>query len=432
MITIQYTRLHQSSKMGDSVNDVPLSTDKTKEEVINEIIQLRKNIKQKHRALKRDILESEELWENKLKPISEPLKLLVEEGRTSDPDHNLVSQKDEPIPTTMRKRKLVGLSDTLPPKRYVLNPSQGVKRKQKINHPLQPEYESDYDYGNDHENESNPKRLASHHSNMDTSEVENIDDEMITEPINVQTPNREEIYESPGTGEELIKTPQGKKLAKEFIYKNFKGRIARDYFLKLIQGGKNIDYNYGVRVEGDSWMIGSKEIEIDDNDLIIDGTRYKGTPGLYELIFMNIPNEYIYTEEDLNVYSDILRRTNAHRTNYSNMGRVKSNRGKKYTNIISQIANRISNPTHQSRQDMDTYSDILSRAVTGSGILLTNAKPKYVYYDDPNEIVDRLRILLASQQAGNNAHEDEINSIMEELNEIKPVLTSQINNIESQ
>jgi hypothetical protein len=425
MITIQYPCSHRSMKMGDSATDA--STDKTKEEVVNEIIQLRKNIKQKHRALKRDILESEELWENKLKPISEPLKLLVEEGRTPDLDKNPVIY--EPIPPANRKRKLVGLSDTLPPKRYISNPSQGVKRKQKINHPLQPEYESDYDYGNDYENESNPKRLASHHSKMDTSEVESADDEMVTEPIHVHTPHREVIHESPGTGEELIKTPQGKKLAKEFIDKNFKGKIARDYFLKLIQGGKNIDYNYGVRVERDSWMIGSKELEIDDNDLIIDGTRYKGTPGLYELIFMNKPNDYIYTEEDLNVYSEILRLTNAHRVNYSNLGRVKSNKGNKYRNIISQIANRNSNPTHQ---DMTTYSDMLSRAVTGSGILLTNAKPKYVYYDDPNEIVDRLRILLASQQAGNNAHEDEINSIMEELNEIKPVLSKQIHDVETQ
>lgn len=211
--------------------------------------------------------------------------------------------------------------------------------------------------------------------------------------------------------------------------KNFKGKIAKDYFLKLIQGGKNIDYNYGVRVEGDSWMIGNKVIDIDNNDLIIDGMRYKGTAGLYELIFMNIPNEYIYTEEDLDAYAQILRMTNVHRTNYSSLGRVKSNRGIKYKTIISQLINRNVNPEPQIQQDMMTFPDILNRAVSGSGILLTNAQPKYIYYDDPNEIVDRLRTLLASQQAGNTAHTDEINSIMEELYELKPILSKQIANV---
>ena len=41
----------------------------------------------------------------------------------------------------------------------------------------------------------------------------------------------------------------------------------------------------------------------------------------------------------------------------------------------------------------------------------------YVYWDDPNELVDRLRLLVAEQEAGNNFHANEINSIIEELRE---------------
>lgn len=41
----------------------------------------------------------------------------------------------------------------------------------------------------------------------------------------------------------------------------------------------------------------------------------------------------------------------------------------------------------------------------------------YVHWDDPNELVDRLRLILASQAAGNNSHTNEINSIIEELRE---------------
>lgn len=39
----------------------------------------------------------------------------------------------------------------------------------------------------------------------------------------------------------------------------------------------------------------------------------------------------------------------------------------------------------------------------------------YQYWDDPNELCDRLRLLLASKTAGNSNHEQEINSIIQEL-----------------
>ena len=41
------------------------------------------------------------------------------------------------------------------------------------------------------------------------------------------------------------------------------------------------------------------------------------------------------------------------------------------------------------------------------------------YWDDPNELVDRLRLLIAERSAGNNNHDNEIHSIIEELREAK-------------
>ena len=40
-----------------------------------------------------------------------------------------------------------------------------------------------------------------------------------------------------------------------------------------------------------------------------------------------------------------------------------------------------------------------------------------IYWDDPKELVDRLRLLLASQAAGNPSYTNEIISIIEELRE---------------
>lgn len=43
---------------------------------------------------------------------------------------------------------------------------------------------------------------------------------------------------------------------------------------------------------------------------------------------------------------------------------------------------------------------------------------KYEYFDDPNELCERLRLLTASRAAGNTNHAQEINSILEELREL--------------
>lgn len=54
----------------------------------------------------------------------------------------------------------------------------------------------------------------------------------------------------------------------------------------------------------------------------------------------------------------------------------------------------------------------------GSGLPILNTKkyPDFVYWDDSNELVHRLKILVASKDAGNNAsHNNETISIIEEL-----------------
>jgi len=50
-------------------------------------------------------------------------------------------------------------------------------------------------------------------------------------------------------------------------------------------------------------------------------------------------------------------------------------------------------------------------------MILNNNAIDYVHWDDSNEQVNRLRLLDASHRAGNNAHDNEILSIIEELRE---------------
>ena len=45
-----------------------------------------------------------------------------------------------------------------------------------------------------------------------------------------------------------------------------------------------------------------------------------------------------------------------------------------------------------------------------------------VYWDNPNELVDRLRLLMAEKQSGNETHTNEIFSIISELGEASYIL----------
>lgn len=46
----------------------------------------------------------------------------------------------------------------------------------------------------------------------------------------------------------------------------------------------------------------------------------------------------------------------------------------------------------------------------------------YEYFDDPNELCDRLKLLVASKKAGNSNHDQEINSIIQELRELNIIV----------
>ena len=45
----------------------------------------------------------------------------------------------------------------------------------------------------------------------------------------------------------------------------------------------------------------------------------------------------------------------------------------------------------------------------------------YMFWNDPNKLVDRLRSLVAEKSAGNNNHDNEILAIIEELRETKVI-----------
>ena len=116
-----------------------------------------------------------------------------------------------------------------------------------------------------------------------------------------------------------------------------------------------------------------------------------------ELIFKKIPEMRDYTEEDLDTYNSILKATNVHRRNYSKHGQLRYGNSYKYKSIIRPLVTKHKGLGLQWKEH---HPDV---------------KQDYIYWNDPNDLVNRLRLLIASRAAGNNNHTQEIEEIIQEL-----------------
>ena len=62
------------------------------------------------------------------------------------------------------------------------------------------------------------------------------------------------------------------------------GPLAEEFLQKYIDPRKRTDATFGIRYESGIPMIGNKEIKIDGDDIIVDGSRYHGTSGVWSLV----------------------------------------------------------------------------------------------------------------------------------------------------
>lgn len=81
--------------------------------------------------------------------------------------------------------------------------------------------------------------------------------------------------------------------------------------------------------------LGKSRLEIDGIDIMFDGKRYKGTRGLYELIFKSHPDKY--DENDLSQYYDILQQTNVHRRNFNGTQQMRGSTAYKWVEVIRPV-----------------------------------------------------------------------------------------------
>jgi hypothetical protein len=236
--------------------------------------------------------------------------------------------------------------------------------------------------------------------NADEREDTTVKDEPLDEPMEYDSPDSED--ESPP---EAVKASPLADLTtspttSEYVQEYFKNPVTQDYmtmFMKDVSKKNIIDYTYGPRYENDTLMVGSQTLDFDKNgNIIIGGDNYGTSEGLYELLFKRVPNKNLYNDNDLNTYKSILLATNAHREGYDQNRRIKANKSTKYLRIIRSLF-----PT-----------------IRGRGMHWKKLEERdIIHWDDPNELIDRLRHITMSTETGNRVHSNEIFSIIEELRE---------------
>ena len=155
------------------------------------------------------------------------------------------------------------------------------------------------------------------------------------------------------------------------------------------------DKTYGIyKKEGLSY-IGNKQVTIADN-IMVEGEVFKGTPGLWELITSRRSNDNDYTIKDYENYSRLMIKTNSlYRDNDPKTSHPKSSKSEKWNNLLSPIW--FKEKEHKKRFE----------AYEGKGVI--------VIPSDPNALLVRLDLLLASQEAGHTGVKNELVSICDEL-----------------
>ena len=196
------------------------------------------------------------------------------------------------------------------------------------------------------------------------------------------------------------------------------GPIATDALIKLASK-KGIDKSFGLTVKNKKLHIGDKPITIKDNNIIIDGEEYTGTPGLWELIISQEPQEGKYTEDDYLNYINLLVQTNTiYQGNNPNQNRAKSSGGDKWNKLISPVWEHIresKKPLKRKKRQQDP--------INGDGLKILPS--------DPNALINRFDLLFSSKKAGHTGVRNEIVSILDELKRQRVLKTNEYKKLNS-
>ena len=118
------------------------------------------------------------------------------------------------------------------------------------------------------------------------------------------------------------------------------GALASPYVSPYLYESKRrgLDTEYGIRREGDGFMIGDSRVGVDrDGNIHIKNVEFPATKGLWELLTRKNVNKKSITTDDLKQYKTILELTNAHLEGFRPDGNIRTSRGHKFRDVISRL-----------------------------------------------------------------------------------------------
>ena len=192
------------------------------------------------------------------------------------------------------------------------------------------------------------------------------------------------------------------------------GPIARKYIQSNLGRATT---KAGLYSEDDNLKIGYRPVKIENDDIIIDDERFKGTVGLWELITSkDIPDISEYGAEDLAGYITIMHITKA--TYDKNNKRVGGN--DKMNKLIkplvkaleedksgNKLITKINKHFGFEEEEYEVPASIPLTPTKGTGLKILPS--------DPNALIDRFDLLFSSKKAGHTGVRNEIVSILDEL-----------------
>ena len=192
------------------------------------------------------------------------------------------------------------------------------------------------------------------------------------------------------------------------------GPIARKYIQSNLGRATT---KAGLYSEDDNLKIGYRPVKIENDDIIIDDERFKGTVGLWELITSkDIPDISEYGAEDLAGYITIMHITKA--TYDKNNKRVGGN--DKMNKLIkplvkaleedksgNKLITKINKHFGFEEEEYEEPALIPFTPTKGTGLKILPS--------DPNALIDRFDLLFSSKKAGHTGVRNEIVSILDEL-----------------
>lgn len=142
--------------------------------------------------------------------------------------------------------------------------------------------------------------------------------------------------------------------------------------------------------------------------------KFDASSQLYSLLFLRKPPvlgmENKINKDVLKNYKEILELTNAPYEKYDKSLGLRETRWPKYIRIIKPLI--LGKKLGAGIRKTSKLSLLLPTKKQ-----LTCKSPEYIYWNKAKELVDRLRLLWSSKQAGHTGHDNEIMSIIEELRE---------------